>query len=337
MCLFKEDVFPELGRAGGFLDQGGGSSGVIGVQRSQIFIEQGAFRRFFRGAPGCFPEEALRQRVVSLAEGQGSLLEDEAGGRSGIFEDKAFRVFHAVFVQQGGDGIQGKGLDGKALRIFGEAVLCHFDSSRQVVLCQKQASHGIHGCRLAGRIPGIHPAGEFFQRLGIGAEDVLLQQDVEGVHQQGGFRFAANERQQAFFRRSGSVWGFLFLRLGARFLFRLFRVVFLPDDFRPGEGQTAQIPDFPRIGLVVHDGGEDFYGLVQVPLFVGQFAFHEFGIRAHGQVPGRAVVHSRLELFKNGGGLRIAPQVHQNVRQKDVRGPGDGGGFRLPQLGEGIQ
>lgn len=36
----------------------------------------------------------------------------------------------------------------------------------------------------------------------------------------------ANERQQAFFRRSGSVWGFLFLRLGARFLFRLFRVVF---------------------------------------------------------------------------------------------------------------
>lgn len=46
MGLFKEDVFPELGRAGGFLDQGGGSSGVIGVQRSQIFIEQGAFRRF---------------------------------------------------------------------------------------------------------------------------------------------------------------------------------------------------------------------------------------------------------------------------------------------------
>lgn len=60
MGLFKEDVFPELGRAGGFLDQGGGSSGVIGVQRSQIFIEQGAFRRFFRGAPA-----ASRKRLCA--------------------------------------------------------------------------------------------------------------------------------------------------------------------------------------------------------------------------------------------------------------------------------
>ena len=120
--------------------------------------------------------------------------------------------------------------------------------------------------------------------------------------------------------------GFLFLRLGAHILFRLFRVVFLPDDFRLGEGQTAQIPDFLRIGLVVHDGGEDFYGLVQVSLFVGQFAFHKFGIGAHGQVPGRAAVHSRLELFKNGGGFRVAPQVYQNVRQEDMRRPGDGAG-----------
>lgn len=112
---------------------------------------------------------------------------------------------------------------------------------------------------------------------------------------------------------------------------------FSPGRFPPWRGPDGPDPGFSRIGLVVHDGGEDFYGLVQVPLFVGQFAFHEFGIRAHGQVPGRAVVHSRLELFKNGGGLRIAPQVHQNVRQKDVRGPGDGGGFRLPQPGEGVQ
>ena len=278
MGLFKEDAFPEPGRACGFLDERGGSGGVIGVQGGQVFIEQGVFRRCFRSSAGRFPEKVLRQGVVFFEESQGALLKDEVRGRTGIFGNKTFRLLQAVFIQQNSNGIQGKNLNGQTLGIFGEPFFRHVDGARQVIFFQKKFSHGIHGRRLAGGIPGLYPAVEFFQSLGIGVEDVFIQQNVEGIHQKGGFRFAANERQQAFFRRSGGVRSFLFLKLGTRFLFRLLRIAFLPGYFRLGESQTAQITYFFRIGLVVHNGGEGFYGLVQIPLFAGQLSFYEFGV-----------------------------------------------------------
>ena len=80
MGLFKEDALPEPGRVCGFLDESGGSGGVIGVQGGQVFIEQGVFRRCFRSAAGRFPEKFLRQGVVFFEESQGSLLKDEVRG-----------------------------------------------------------------------------------------------------------------------------------------------------------------------------------------------------------------------------------------------------------------
>jgi len=74
------------------------------------------------------------------------------------------------------------------------------------------------------------------------------------------------------------VRSFLFLRLGPRFLFRLFRIAFFTGYFRLGKSQAAQITDFFRIGLVVHNGGEGFDGLVQISLFAGQLAFYELGV-----------------------------------------------------------
>lgn len=79
MGLFKEDVFPELAEPAASLTRAAAPAASLAFSAARFSLNRALSAVFSEARRAAFPEEALRQRVVSLAEGQGSLLEDEPG------------------------------------------------------------------------------------------------------------------------------------------------------------------------------------------------------------------------------------------------------------------
>ena len=261
----------------------------------------------------------MSQGVIPLLEGQGALLEDDAGRCARVFGYEAFRIFRASFFKEGRDDVQTESLDGNVLRIFGKAVSGKLDGSRQVSLFQKKAAHGVHGRRLPCGVFGVHPACEFFQCLRVGTEGVFSQKDVEGVHQQRGVRLSADEGDEPVFSRSGGVDVFLFRLLRARFFLRLPRIAFFPENFPFRQCHPCQITDFCRVGGVVRNGSKCFNGLIYIALDDRYFSVHQFCI---GKQDGRLFRAGQtvFYLFEDGLRLRIVLHAGQGVRQQDVGG-----------------